>query len=294
MMALKLKEIMDKPHGVISIIGMRGTGKTYLTKRLLNYVDVDKIIIFDVVGVYDDLEGIRLEFDKVILKYKLFDVMDKLIKSDEKIITVDLSLLSRKEMREVINDISEYLIIRKPKTISVMVVADEVGEYMEQERGIYAERFESLVRIGRNKNILWVIMTTQRAQKVNKHILALSDLYIIFRVMHNLDLEAVKNIMGMDTKSFKQYVDYIKQQQTGYFILYDGIDVYKFNNNQEGKNWKEKEYKLKRYNKEIKEQAIDLYKKGKTIKAISELLNIKYETVKNWIRIYKRNKKGGN
>ena len=223
---MKVQDVIEKePYAVVSIMGMRGAGKTYMTTQLIDVLKVktDIVIIIDIVGVYSEYLG----SGKIVRITKLYseDVLYRFFNEHVKkgVYVFDISELDRGDMVEIINIISEWLLRKKEHKKTASLIVDEVGEVLEQERGYYAERLESLVRIGRNKRVLYVIVTTQRPQKVNKHALALSDVYVVFKMVHNLDIEAVRNIMGMDKSHFRTIEKTLKTLKIGEYIITDGI-----------------------------------------------------------------------
>jgi len=295
-------EILDnREHGVIAILGMRGTGKTWFSVKLLKHLmeKVDIVYLIDVVGVYEDylseqdIDAVIIDIDDLVSAVDFFEFFKKVEHAQDtvkyKIVVYDISALSRKEMVEFMDIFSEYLLRFKPKNKKVAVICDEVGEYAEQERGYYSSGFETLVRIGRNKNVLWIVLITQRPQKVNKHLLALSDIYVIFRLMHNLDMDAVRNILGYSKTDFTIHEQTIKHLATGQYIVYDGMNLVAYNENDEQMQFSDAGVVQKRvYPETLRKEVLQKYDEGVSVKVLSQTYQIPYETIRTWIKTRKK------
>jgi len=252
----KIQEIIDnEKYAVITIAGMRGTGKSYLGARTDFKHKVDLALYIDVVGAFkkerQDLDF--LDIDYIPKEKQIKYILNKAFQIDTKELILDISLLSRNEMVEFIDILSNCLIQLDKK---IALVIDEIGEILEQEGKFYSHGLERIIRIGRNKNILFVIMITQRLQKVNKHAIALSDFYIFFKTLHNLDRKAIKEILGYTNDEFKVLDRKLKTLNLGEYIITNGLDIYS----------KTKNEKVENENKTLSKQ---------------ELLNIGYEKLKN-------------
>jgi len=252
----KAQEIIDnEKYAVISIAGMRGTGKSYLGAHLDFKNKVDLALYIDVVGAFkkEKPDFDFLDIDYIPKEKQIKYILNKAFQSDTKELILDISLLSRNEMVEFIDILSNCLIQLEKK---IALVIDEIGEILEQEGKYYSHGLERIIRIGRNKNILFVVMITQRLQKVNKHAIALSDFYIFFKTLHNLDRKAIKEILGYNSDEFKKLDIKLKSLNLGEYIITNGLDIFN---------------KIK--NLEVEEQNKKLSKQ--------ELLNIGYEKLKN-------------
>lgn len=226
---MEVKDVLNNPHAVISILGMRGCGKTYLSCHL-NFPSDCTVIYIDVVGVFVGFMGLNpLQCDKLPTQETFNKIMIKALddnqtKTERKLI-LDISELSREDMVTVVNWLSDFLFYQRKKG-KYAVVADEVGEFMEQEHGYYSQGFERLVRMGRNKGIAYMILITQRPQKVNKHILTLSEHYVVFKFIHNLDIAAVREILGKSEREFSDMAIQLKGLGVGEYMLTDGLSEY--------------------------------------------------------------------
>lgn len=226
---MEVKNILERPHAVVSMLGMRGCGKTYLSCHI-NFPSDVTVIYIDVVGVFVGYMNIQaLECDKLPTQEAFNKVLMKALDDPqtrtEKKLILDISQLTRDDMVTVVNWLSDFLFYQRRKG-KYAIVADEVGEFMEQEHGYYAQSFERLVRMGRNKGIMYMILITQRPQKVNKHILTLSEYYVVFKFIHNLDISAVREILGKSEKEFTDIALDIKGLGVGEYMLTDGLSEY--------------------------------------------------------------------
>ena len=229
------KEINKLPYGVISAVGKRGAGKTYKVLHL-DY-PTDKVFWIDVVGAFrvemeNKEDTVVMQLDILGSKNELFKILDK---CEEKNILLDVSMLSRKDMCKTVDDVCDYLLMHVSGRFTSTLVVDEIGETNPQDMTVYAHRLESVARMGRNKGINWLVMTTQRTQKVNKHIIALSEYVLIFKLTHNLDIDAVRNILGASDKDFRQHSLKIKGFAVGDYVYTDGLDMtYVYRDRKEG------------------------------------------------------------
>ncbi len=208
----------------ITILGNKGSGKTYFSVKLLKKLENKDIIIIDAVNTYlsyvskQGIQGFKkVVIDTPLIDFKVFfnkwfSIQKHLVK-----LIFDVSLLDSKDLVIFLDNLSNYLLTQK----DLILIVDEIGDYVPQDRGAYSNGFERLVRIGRNYNIR-VVMTTQRAQKVNKNVLALSDIYYIFKLIHNLDLNTIQKLIGYDNKEFKQYRKIIKNLEVGQYVETNG------------------------------------------------------------------------
>jgi hypothetical protein len=217
------QRINESNYMVIGILGMRGCGKTYLASHSLDFSQkVDTAFYLDVVGAFrkEVPDAVVIEVD-TIPDYNSF--REFLNKQTGKKLLLDISNLTRKDMVDITDMLCDYLRRDFAKTCALIV--DEVGELIPQSMEFYSHGLESCARMGRNKGVLYLVLITQRPQKVNKHALSLSEQYAIFQFKHNLDIEAVRSILGADRKPFEKIELRLKKQKVGEFMLTDGVDV---------------------------------------------------------------------
>jgi len=223
-----IKEILQEP--TISFLGNKGRGKTVGASILVNNME-DDVLIIDTVGAFskDRLikKAIYIEVDVRKFSKKMFIPIFQRFKEKSRIV-LNVQSLSTKELIEF----SEVVFALVLEIGDVGLVVDEVGEIVSQQKEKYSPQYERLVRIGRNYGVRPVIQITQRPQKVDKNVLALSDYYMTMGLSHNLDLNAVKDLIGLDTYEFQDIRKEIKKQTVGECLLvkHDGeITRTKFN-----------------------------------------------------------------
>lgn len=226
---LGLKQL-DEPTGVITIAGMRGYGKTYLASKIIEAEvrEGNPVIIFDLVGAFTNyLPYPSVEFNTVYGAKTVSMILDKLKGSP---VILNLSMLTRDEMTSQADIVLRLLMADKKK---FTVFIDEVGELIPQRREVYSTETERLIRIGRNLGLGKVYLTTQRLQQTDKTAIAQSSYYIIFRMVHNLDVEAMQKILGWSAEEMRKLKRLLSSLNLGEFIVTEGLDIegiYKYNN----------------------------------------------------------------
>jgi hypothetical protein len=95
--------------------------------------------------------------------------------------------MTQTEKAEFMDRLSESLMSQYRRFV---LEVDEIHEILPQNRGVYSEQFDRLIRAGANKQI-GVVFSTQRPAIVNKDILALADNYMIFRQVWGGDLKVI-------------------------------------------------------------------------------------------------------
>jgi len=80
------------------------------------------------------------------------------------------------------------------------------------------------------------LLISQRPQKVNKHAVALRDYYCIFRMVHNLDIDAIGSILGQSQKDFLPIAHKIKGQHVGDYMITDGLNVEYYRRERKGED----------------------------------------------------------
>ncbi len=218
------KKILNE-NTTICIMGQKGSGKTYLGAILANLFE-GKALILDTVGVYTQnrLIGGSVAYIQVsTMPYdQLKQLLDNAFNSVDKVV-IDLSYYIPKELSVIGDFLSNYaLFMNKDKNLLFLV--DEIGDYCPQSFRNYSDNMERLVRVGRNKGVKPFIMITQRPQKTNKELLALSDIYYIFRIVHNLDREQVKNLLGMSKDEWEAYNKKVTYLKTREVYVYDAVE----------------------------------------------------------------------
>ena len=231
---IEVNSVIERDTAVITIAGLRGYGKTYLTSKLIEQEQGKghKIFVFDVVGALSKYLGYDFVlFDKVYGKKTAKRLLDKLDK--QQVVIFNISELTREEMVAQADVILSVLMSGNDHGV---VVIDEVGELIPQRHEFYSNEVERLIRIGRNKGLGKVYMTTQRLQQTDKTAISQSSYYFFFKMLHNLDIEAVRSILGWDSKEIRELKGVLSNLEVGEFVATDGIfldGIFKWVNSQE-------------------------------------------------------------
>lgn len=237
---MKIEDYIQQEYGVISILGMRGCGKTYLASNLEFRKEL-KVLYIDVVGAFrqkmPDKYYVIIDrlpsYDEMV---ELFDVFD-----ERREVILDISELKREDMVQVCDYVWDCL---KKSDQKWALVIDEISEICPQDRVFYSQGIESCVRMGRNKGVLFMVMTNQRMQKVNKDLINLSDCYVIFKFIAKLDQEGVRGTLGWDAQQFYPIGRDLKSLKVGEYMITDGIDY----------TWKRKEIPKEVISEEMKSE----------------------------------------
>ncbi len=217
--------ISSHEYAKVAILGMGGTGKTYLASTL--DFPVQRIFYLDVVGAFRKFLGAApdMQIFEGRIAPEASAIKPLLAHYTARRFIFDISLMRRSEMVKLADNLAEYLLIENKQNCAMLV--DECGELLPQDGGYYSEMLESCIRIGRNRGMTFSVLTSQRPQKVNKNALALSDIYCILRTKHYLDLEQIRNLLGLGTKEFYEeeaaLAPRIKALQMGQYMLTDGL-----------------------------------------------------------------------
>lgn len=211
-----INELIDAT--TLTIVGRKGLGKTVGSAILVNNIEKNTVV-FDITGAYtqDELiqDALYLAIDTKVDSSTIVLILKQFKEKAKKRIVLNLARLTRKELV----DFTEIFFKIVNQVGDVAIVIDEIGEVASQQREFYSPELERCCRIGRNYGIKPFIMITQRTQKADKNILALSDYYLIFGLTHNLDLQAVQDLSGFDKETFEPIKKYIKNLGVGKCVV---------------------------------------------------------------------------
>jgi len=198
----------------IGILGQKGTGKTYLTRALINSFK-DHCVIFDTIGA----------FKKQKLKAQNFEVVPKDIEKQaiawgvistktKQNVAVDLSRLTQKEII-TFTDIALKTAEYKNKNVFVDEIADYIPESAKK-----SQEMERLIRHGRNEGNTF-FFNTQRPAQISKNTLNLVDILIVFRLVWNRDIEVLEELFNsLALKNITGEIHKITNQGVGEYQLY--------------------------------------------------------------------------
>lgn len=153
-----------------------------------------------------DNTSFREFFGKVTKrKQSLTAVLDKFIATPEMSLYIDASEIgSTDEVGGMVVDlISNYLLNNKQTTddnLSFVLFADEVHRYTRKntESDVYYSGLTSVAREGRKKGI-FLFLTTQNPNDVAPELLGQVGTFLIHRLTHQKELEAIRNVVSEDS-----------------------------------------------------------------------------------------------
>jgi hypothetical protein len=245
---------INKDNSVISIFGLRGVGKTFFVSSRLKIRNATAIIYVDCVGAVSDYLKDAYTIVQVKTPASIDRIRKLLFDLKEKYIIFNLVYLTSKEKILFANNLSNAL-LSSNKEPSLTIIIDESAELLPQDKaGGYAYDLERLIRIGRNKGIKHVILTTQRLQKVDKNAIALSDYYVVFRINHFLDLTMLNELLGLEKKEFTELENKIKTLKVGEYMLFDAVEQTKKFFDANDKEIKLNQTKLNEYEQKEKQE----------------------------------------
>ena len=165
---------MTRENTVISIIGQKGSGKSYLTKQILT--EFPRVFILDNTQEYaraEIVEGFN-------------DCVARIVKaSREKRFTISL----RAETTD-----QDIALLRLIETVPyVLVVIEEASRYVSSAR--LPDAIAKLIRFGRHKCISQIYLA-RRATELHRDLTANSDVIITFHQHEPRDLLYLREFMG--------------------------------------------------------------------------------------------------
>ena len=183
--------ITDINQATVGIIGMKGTGKTLLTKLMVyGSTGFHHFLVFDTLHTFKD----NTRCQKIVINRRSLPLVDKLIPPIQKLIDNKTSLIFsfdnmiNKEIIEVTDKLLSKLRIK-----DYIVVFDEIQELSPQQ-GEMSTEVVRFIRTCRNKNN-GIILNTQRPASVTKNIINMIDHLIVFRIVWTNDLKTVDSVI---------------------------------------------------------------------------------------------------
>ena len=199
----------------IGILGMKSSGKTYHTRQICEEIS-ESLIIWDTIGAINVKKSKKFRVSR--------DFADEAIawgilmaESKKQNISVNLVYLTQEE----IVDFTDIALLTAGTLRNKTIVLDEAAEYLSQTYR-QSREMERLIRHGRNFGCTFVF-NTQRPAYISKNTLNLVDILIVFRLVWNRDVEALKEVLsntGMDMNEIKKETREIAQLKQGKFKIY--------------------------------------------------------------------------
>jgi len=212
---MKINNLLER---TIAVLGQKGTGKTTFLSNLALKISKKHIPLFiiDPVGTieeYTNFKAIQVNFINDLLLEKLDECY---------ILKEPLILILEYENYKLIDLITNYIYRNFSKSF---VIIDEISEFLPQFRGFYSIYTEKLIKLGRNKKI-GVAFASQRPQTVSKNVLALGDFYILFRMVSDLDVKTIRDILRYHLKvdELRQVIATLHSLKAREFIYLDFLN----------------------------------------------------------------------
>jgi len=204
--------MLIKKGKTIGILGQKGTGKTFLTRELIEACPKDALV-FDTIGAIKP-KNVRMYIvePQQIPQQAIF--FSEIVKHTHKNIGVNLSKLTQDE---IVAFTEAFLLITEVKNKYVFL--DEMAEYTPQN-GEKSKEMERFIRHGRNTGNTF-IFNTQRPAYITKNILSLVDVLIVFRLVWERDIEVLKDILNnLGKRDIKEEIRKITNQKVGEKRIY--------------------------------------------------------------------------
>ena len=222
-MKAKLKvqniEVSNVTQKTIAVLGQKGAGKSTLIRMIGETFD-GKVpcIILDPIGgqavksnVFYQMKVSNPDISSSTQKWLRETWVNK------ECILIDTSRLTTPEYVEW----ADYF-FSSPWLKDGVVIVDETHFLVPQMRGKFSLQFQKFAKVCRNENV-GLILSSQRPQSVSKEILALTDVYVIGRVVYTSDREIVMSLIAPFI-SKEEYVIYEKQIQEFKFLEFLVVD----------------------------------------------------------------------
>lgn len=203
-------------NSIISILGKKGSGKSYLAAQIVNrYIEKGKkTIIIDISQDYKKDKKIDIpvfEIERIRENYKKFN-FEKYLK-DKNNLLLDFSGLRKKEFREIADQVA--LAIYNIQNCTVLV--DESYMFIPKNK---ENNFELLISGGRKRNIDQIYIT-QRSQQLNLLVYSQSDIFCCFQLQEDRSIKKIINNFPI----LNDYKDKIRELEKYKFIETDGKEV---------------------------------------------------------------------
>lgn len=222
---LNVQQLLDEAT-TITIMGQKKSGKTYCGMYIGNEIKDKPVFYFDTVkaitesGVCNTKNIIKITRQSLNRPKLIYDTLDKCYASGGAIIQ-----LNKLVPRDLV-DFSDMFCCWAMEKGNMALFVDEVADYCPQSVRYYSEELERLWRDGRNYGIKPVGLITQRSQAANKNLLALADVYIVFRMFHNLDRGKVKDLIGVKPDHWEKFErDIMSLEQRHAFLFETSLDL---------------------------------------------------------------------
>lgn len=197
----------------IGLLGQKGTGKTYLTRKLIESINKD-CLSFDTIGALKPKNARSYRVSLPNIKQQT-QILSGIVQKTSKNININLSQLTQAEIVAFTN-----AFLRITPLDDKFVFIDEIHDYTP-ESGKRSHELERLVRHGRNVGITFVF-NSHRPASVSKSVLSLTDVLVCFRLVWSRDIDVIKNILNnLGVTDIDGEIHRISNQQVGEYRLYE-------------------------------------------------------------------------
>jgi len=197
----------------VGIFGQKGTGKTYLTREMIEVIEKN-VIVFDTIGVLNPKNVKMYEVDKKDIT-KQAVLFAEICKRTHSNVGVNLKRLIQEEIVEFTQEFLLVLGVIKDRYFFF----DEMADYSPQI-GVSSKELVRLVRHGRNEGCTFVF-NTQRPAHLTKNVIGLVDVAIFFRLVWERDIIVVKDVLNnLGKQQINQEIVKITNQKVGECKIY--------------------------------------------------------------------------
>lgn len=201
-----MKEELERKNQIIFIVGRKGSGKSYLSKYLINQNYFQRVFITDKNDEYS--------IDGSVIFETLSDMLDWLKNSPD-----DFRAICK------FTDDQDYRLLFKTvyELGNNTIIIEELNFFVEVFLSKEDEYFKKLVRYGRHRRIDFVGIC-QRSADVPRLLTSQSDTFISFQQREPRDLEYISKMFGESSaKRVSELVDYQFAQFGDQFLSFDKV-----------------------------------------------------------------------
>ena len=211
---MKVREMEFKKGSLVTILGSRGTGKTYLLREIIKSTKSDAVV-FDTIGAIGHVKNVRTyKFDPKQQFNQQIQILSQIIQKTNRNIGINLSECTQAEIVKF----SDALLKITPMDYKVCFY-DEFHDYASENVQFSAE-VERIARHGRNFGTT-IFLDSQRPQTIKKNVLDLSSHLIVFRLNFKNELDVLKNLLNnIKVDNVNEELSQIALQKVGQYKLY--------------------------------------------------------------------------
>ena len=198
----------------IGITGMKRSGKTYLTRMLVEGLRKN-CIVWDTIGAINakNCQKYSVELKNLDKQAAAWGLLMKEVGSHS--ISINLSNLTRDE-KVIFADISLRI---GGEIKNKFIIFDEISDFLPQKYR-QSQEVERLIRHGGNMGDTF-IFNTQRPAYLNKNTFNLIDILYCFKLVYPKDIEVLKEILSDTGKEdIDSDIYHIKRLRVGEFGLF--------------------------------------------------------------------------